>query len=477
MLRSWGAHTAVSAFGCARMSILRATAFLTVALLCVALPPTVARAALVTDVASGGEKDHPVAVNLDLSYVFQQESGTIQRQFYDTKNNTSYQATELNYIHATNVMNLAGHFGLAKDFELHVNLPWVIEDVQNWQYAVVNVQSSSTIQNNNLNAHNDVITAKPLFTVPGTVYRGGIGDPTVGFTWGIFNDSRVNHLPAGWFPPTQDLATWVIGVDYTIPAVSVMDPSATNPGTPNNGSYLPIGLGEHRLDFWTALSKRVGMFEPFLRVHYLLPIAASDAYDNCKIVGKDPNQMVMTSEGQTICGESTVTVPPGTSDGQSLTIANPWLGQTGLQPSQVGGITAGVDFHPWDGGREKPGLDLSLQFIGEYISKGRNYSELSDELHKLTYTDQYFNIGGQLTADVRINKYIHWSTYFSLTTYTPHTLTMEIVGQDLNGDGKVTLDTPEVNPNYDFRIDQPGRQFSITDVTVVGFSTKIVANF
>jgi hypothetical protein len=466
----------------------RPTALL--ALACALALAPAAQAALVTQVASGGEKDKAVAVNLDLQWTYFLESGAITRQFYDTKSSTSYQADELNYTRATNVLNLAAHFGVARDFELHVNLPWVVQDAQYWQYAVVkgvSVQGSSTIQNNQRNAHNDCINGTdangnctgpptPLFPVPGTVYRAGISDPTVGFSWAIFNDARANHLPETWFPPIQDLATWVVGIDYTFPVASVMNPFVTNPGTPNTGSYLPIGLGEHRLDFWTAMSKRVGMFEPFFKLHYLVPFAASNAYNNCYAAGKDTNQLVMTNEGQTLCGEQNVTVPAATENGQALTLSNPWLGQTGLQPSQVGGVAAGFDFHAFDN-KEGQSLSLSLQLMADYISKGRNYSELSDELHKLTYTDQYFDLGGTLTVDFRFSKYIHWVTTFSLSTYTPHTLTMEVVGQDLNGDQKVTLDTPEVNPNYDFRIDQPGRQFSITNVSVVGLSTRLTANF
>jgi hypothetical protein len=443
-----------------------------------------ARAALVTNVASGGDKDKVVAVDLDLQWTRYQENGRIFRQFFDSRSQSSYDADELDYERDTNIINFGAHFGLARDFELRLNVPWTVQDVQSWNYARVNgvsVQKTSTIQNNSLNAAGESITPTPLFAVPGTVYRGGIADPSVGFAWGIFNEGRANHLPAEMFPPIQNVASWVLGVDYTIPLGTAMDPSATQPGSPNSASYLPIGTGEHRIDFWTSMSKRLGFIEPFFRMHYTLPIAGGGAYDNCSIVGKDNNHLVMSQNGQNLCRAATVTVTPA-GGGAATTEANPWTGKTGLDPPHVGGILFGADFHPLSNGKDGLNIDLSLEFIGDFISKGRTYNELTDELHKLTYTDEYFNVGGRFTVDIRFNKYVHWASFVSVTTYTPHILTSESVGQDLNNDNKVTLPDannlgPEVNPNYDFRTDQPGRQFGITSVTVVGVSTRVSVDF
>lgn len=439
-----------------------------------------ARAALVTDVASGGDKDKIVSVNLDLQWSRWQENGRIFRQFYDAKNQTSYDADELDYERATNIINFGAHFGLARDFELRINVPWTVQDVQSWSYARVNgvsVQGTSTIQNNTLNAAGVGIPATPLFPVPGSVYRAGIADPTIGFAWGIFNEHRANHLPAEMYPPNQNVASWVLGVDYTIPLGSVMDPSVTSPGSPNSSAYLPIGGGSHRIDFWTSMSKKLGIVEPFFRMHYTLPIASSGAYDNCSIAfsGKDTKELVMTQNGQNLCRAATVTVTPA-GGGASITQANPWTGKTGLDPAHVGGISFGADFHPISN-KDALSIDLSLQFVGDFISKGRVYSELSDELHKLTYIDEYFNVGGRLVVDVRFNKWVHWASFVSVTTNTPHILTSESVGQDLNNDAKVTLESAEVNPNYDFRTDQPGRQFGIKSVSVVGVSTAFTFNF
>jgi hypothetical protein len=365
---------------------------------------------------------------------------------------------------------------------LHFTVPYVVSDSQSWQYAVVNgasVAPTSSIANNKLNANGEALaTPAPLFAVPGSVNRGGFGDPTIGLAWGIFNEARDAHLPPTWYPRGSRTATWAIGLDYTIPVATPMDPSATQPGgtaTPT----LPIGLGEHRFDFWTSMSKRFGVVEPYFRLHYTLSLAAGNAYDNCSIAGngangqpKDPNNMIMSTQGQQVgCN-------PSNTD-------QFWAGRNKLEPSHVGGVMFGTEFHPIDHGKTGAGLSISLQFSGDYVSKGRNYSELSDVMQKLTYTDQYFSLEGRVTVDYRLLKYLHWVTFASLGTDTTHLLTSENVGIARSSSGVVNLgqDNPtrpgynEVNPSYDFRTDVPGGRFKITSVSNFVFSTMLALNF
>jgi len=460
MRRSFGALGA----GPASSSVLLLAGALVVA---TAAAPRAARAAMVTEVADAGEKDKPIDINLDLRWERWQENGRLQRTFYDAKSQSTYQADEVDYQRAVNVLELGVHIGLTRNLEFHVSAPYIAQDYQSWSYANINgtsVQNSSTIQNNNMNAHGDVTNpATPLFSVPGTVYRGGFANPTIGMAWGIFDDGFVNKLPPTWYPSTDHVATWVIGLDWTIPLAPVMDPSAAHAGTPNTGSYLPAADGQHKLDFWTAMSKRLGVVEPFFKIHYMLPISAGNAYDNCSIAGHDAAQTVMSSAGQALCnaaGNDTF-----------------WVGKTGLVAPQIGGLLFGLEFHPLDGGQNGASVNIGLQFSGDFVSKGRTYSEISDVVRKLTYVDQYFDLRGQLTMDIRFNRWIHWVSFLAVGTFTPHLLTDESVGMDRNGDGKVTLDTNEVNPNYDFRLDQPGRQFTVSSVLIVGVSTRLSVDF
>jgi hypothetical protein len=446
-------------------------ALLAGALVCVA--PS-ARAAMVTDIAENPDPTHQFSVNLDLRWQMFQETGTITRQFTDNSTGTSYTADELAYRRTTQVIDFFAHFGLFRGFELHVDVPYVISDTQAWNYATVNgksVQPTSTIQNNNYNADGQEIGPMPLFSVPGTVYRGGFADPTFGFTAKLMDDRNPQTLPADWYPPRSHYATWVIGIDYTPPLVGVMNPSVTNPATPNTNSYLPIGTGAHSVNFWTAISKRLGIIEPFLRMHFNLQVAGAGAYDNCSIsAAHNPQQLYMSSEQATECSSA--------AGADTF-----WVGKTGLEPPFIGGVFFGSDFHAYSS--KDVSLDFSASFIGDYISKSRTYSELSDELHKLTYVNDYFNIGGQISMDLRFAGIVHWISYFALTSDTSHLLTTESVGVDRNGDGRVSLPqtfnpwtgSNEVNPDYSFLVDQPGRQFGITAVAVVAVSTRLSVDF
>lgn len=460
-------HRPVGALGAVSLS--RFGAFLAVALV---LAAPAARAAVVTDIAENPDPTKTFAVDLDLRYTLTQETGTITRQFTDNNTGQSYTADELAYKHTTNVMDFFAHFGLFRGFELHVDVPYIVSDEQNWNYATVNgksVQSTSTIQNNNYNADGSEIGPTPLFSVPGTVYRGGFGDPTFGFTAKLMDDRNPQTLPADWYPPRTHYATWVIGVDYTPPLVPVMNPGVTNPGTPNTNSYLPVGTGEHSINFWTAISKRLGVIEPFLRMHFDLQVAGADAYDNCSLsAANNPNHLYMSSEQY---GSSEQPAECSTASGAD----NFWIGKTGLEPPFIGGVFFGSDIHAYSS--KDMSLDFSAAMTADYISKSRDYSEISDELHKLTYVDDYFNIGGQITMDLRFAGIVHWLSYVSLTTDTTHLLTTESVGVDRNGDGRVSLLSNEVNPDYSFLVDQPGRQFGITDVAVVSFSTRLSVDF
>ena len=94
-----------------------------------------------TDIAENPSPDKSFAVNLDLRWQMFIENATINRELYDTAHNTSYVADELAYKRTTNVIDFFAHFGVFKGFELHVDVPYIVQDVQNWQYATVNGQS------------------------------------------------------------------------------------------------------------------------------------------------------------------------------------------------------------------------------------------------------------------------------------------------------------------------------------------------
>jgi hypothetical protein len=66
---------------------------------------------------------------------------------------------------------------------------------------------------------------------------------------------------------------------------------------------------------------------------------------------------------------------------------------------------------------------------------------------------------------------------------TAHFLTHEDVGDDKDGDGQITLSggsgqpAPDQNPNYDFRLDQPGRRLRVEPVLIWGVAGTLSLNF
>lgn len=441
-----------------------------------------ARAALVTDVADAAEENDPLDVNLDFGWRLQHRTAKIVRENVGVTTDR-LPLSELVTSRTTQVFEAGLAIGLFHDLELHFRLPIALQDHQRWDYARANGQSledRSVIRNNREDADGrPLATPQPLFPVPGDVFRGGLMDPSVGVAWGIFNDQRDRTVPAEMFPHKPRVATWVIGFDYTAPLAKPANPMQALSSTAANA--LSLGGGAHRLTWWTAMSKRLGIVDPFLKLHYTYSIpnevpGESGAWDNCKAKanGGDPDNLRMSGYATDKCAK--------VLDRRN----NPnyfWNGKTGLIPPHVGGLLVGTEIIPVE---ESDGLRLSIgvQLAADFVSKGRTFSAVSDQLRKLTYTDQFFRLDGRLALDLRVNQWVHFVTTASIGTETPHFLTSETVGRDRYGetpddaaDGRVSLGTSEVNPNYDFRLDQPGRRLRLTEVSVFGLSAMVAVNF
>lgn len=456
-------------------------AALPLALAVAALSSSIARAAQVTDVADAADENNPIDLNVDFRWRRVAQSAKVTREFFDSARSVTLDASELSYKRVTHLLDMNLAIGLYHDLELHANLPYAATDEQSWDYAMVDgksVADVSSLANNRLDADGSCLasgcaTTRPILPSPGSVSRGGFVDPSVGIAWGILGNSREKSLPEKWFPPRQREATWVLGFDYTIPTVAVMDPSKPTPSDPSATAALPLGQGTHRFDWWMAMSKRVGIVDPFFKLHYTLPIASDQAYDNCKPAAADLDHVLFSRGGQKSCANDADFDPSGY-----------WNGKTGLQPQHRGGVLAGAEFIPIEDKDHDLRFMVGLQLAADFVSKGRTYTELSDALRKLTYSDQYFVADARLTFDLRFSKYVHWVSYFSLGTNTPHYITSENVGRDRYGvnpadppDGLVTLGSAEVNPNYDFRLDQPGRRLRVTEVSVFGVSSALSLTF
>ncbi|MBC7792236.1 MAG: hypothetical protein H7Z43_00890, partial [Clostridia bacterium] len=80
---------------------------------------------------------------------------------------------------------------------------------------------------------------------------------------------------------------------------------------------------------------------------------------------------------------------------------------------------------------------------------GRNYSILTPALRETTYTQEYFDVGGQASILIQVAAFVHVSFGLSFLYTTAHLLTNEPAGKDTNGDGEITPGSgDQSNPYY-----------------------------
>lgn len=414
--------------------------------------PAGARGAELTRVASSFDTGNPFDLDLSVGFVRTQRRGKITREWHD--GTELINATELRYTAITQELPMRLAIGLFHDLEVHVGASLVFNHDQHWRYSSIVNDGNSTIYNNCVNADGSLVpgcaegsgTPAPIVSGPlagalsqegARTYRAGLGNASVGLSWAPLSDDRDESKPK-----------WTLAFDYTAPSAGVSKPWAS----PKSDDRGPIGDGAHRFHFTTALSKRLGAIDPYVKLSYSLPIASGRAISNCDNPG------------------SVAGAPGNCNDGWSST-------ETGLKASHVGGLLFGAEFYPYDDPVRKQRVGIDLQLGAIYVSEGRSYNELSDLLGKLLYNDEYLTLGGSFGVYARPVEYVQLRLNASLYTDTEHFLTTESIGKDRDGNGGVSLQSNEVNPNFDFRYDLAGRRFRITEVTVFSVGVNAVANF
>lgn len=455
---------------------LRSVARWTLVLVCLAgaaLSPAPARAAEITRVASSFDKDNPFDLDLWVGFERTQRRGKITRERHQDGHIADVLELRYTAIHQSLPMRLA--IGLFHDLELHVAASYVFNVDQSWWYPSETLDdgvtpavsdANSTVHNNCLDPRGNVLSpdcvngpgngSKPIFNSQGETHRAGFSDVTFGLSWAPLSDKRDDTKPK-----------WVLTFDYTMPT-GILDPGSVM--KPWNATALtdkgPIGDGAHRFSFSTAISKRLGAIDPYLKFMYTYGLATSNSQTNCNIPDAKKADLLGYSEN---CGK------------------DPWVFEnTGLKPPHVGGFLFGAEFFPYDNPEKEQSVSIDIQLGAIYVSEGRGYNELSDAVGKLLYNEEYLSLGGSIGVYGRAAKYVQLRVNASLYTDTGHFLTTEPVGKDLDGACRgdassrcVDLDnhSGEISPNFDFRYDMPGRRFRITEVTVFQVMATGVVNF
>jgi hypothetical protein len=296
----------------------------------------------------------------------------------------------------------------------------------------------------------------PIFESQGESHRAGFADVSFGLAWAPLSDKRDDTKPK-----------WVLSFDYTMPTGLLDKTSVVKPwNAANIGEKGPVGDGAHRFTFATAISKRLGAIDPYLKFMYTYGLPSGNSVDNCAMPDAQKAARLGYSEN---CG------------------TGPWTKEeTGLKPPHVGGFLFGAEFFPYDNPEHSQSVSIDIQLGALYVSEGRSANELSDAVGKLLYNEEYLTLGGSFGVYARAAKYVQLRLNASVYTDTEHFLTNEPVGKDLDGSCRgdassrcVDLDnhSGEISPTFDFRYDMPGRRFRITEVTVFQVMATGVVNF
>ncbi len=411
-------------------------------------------AADITNVLSSFDKDQPFGFDLQVSYDRLQHRALINRENHqlanpaDPASGAILDVAEARFTEVNQKLPIRAAVGLWHDIELHATLPIVLLDARSWGYpggSTPTNAGNSSVANNCVTGTGDYAcgtaaakfpasygTASGASTGLGSAYRAGIGDLTVGLAYAPFNEKRDDTKP-----------TWVIGFDYTYPLAPTINPSLPTSAS-NTG---PVGDGVHKYRPYMAFSKRVGAIDPYVQLEAVLPYNGPNYYSNCAT-------------------PSTQAFAADCNGGGALNGGTPYWTKsvTGQQAPYIGKATFGAEFWAYDDPEHHQYVTIDLRGEGSFVSDGRYYNEMSDALGKLLYTEQYFRVGGHIGINARAAQYVQLKIMAAYYHDTYHFLTNESVGQDLNGNGQVDLNTQEVNPNYDFRWDSVGRRFRISQV-------------
>jgi hypothetical protein len=439
------------------------------ALLLLCAPP--ARAAHLTDVADAMDPQHPVEVDLDFTYSHLRKQTRITRENLQTDPATGKKgivlADELDHTVTSDEVAFRLNVGLYHDLELHVIVPMAIGQKQTWDWATVNgvsVQPSSTLANNKIDVSGGSTGSAILG--PGQSLRAGFGDPTIGLAWGPINEEREQQLRPDLFPAGHPVATWVLGLDYTLPLPGdVDDPTKTlasaSSTSPASRSLLRKA---HVFSPWTAFSKRFQVLDPYVAVRASIPIAVSGsgavndgAFDNCWYPG------ALADVAKTNCSTPTT--------------ATAWKGDTGYKPPLTATFTLGTELVVAEDKAAQQKVAFDLRTDVTWFSPGRTYTEVTDALGKLTYAEEHVQAVSTLGFYGRIARWLHVRVSGSVGIDTPHFLTTESIGKETNGTPGVQTGTTDQNPNYDYRLDQPGRRLRAEASFLWGVSGALALNF
>ncbi len=422
-----------------------------------------AAAAEITRVATSGEPGNPFDIDISIRWDRFQERATITRETA-APDGSVIDSRLLRFAESRNALVPRVAIGLWKDLELHAELPYVLNDDNTWRFGLHYDKptggipgSPSSIESNSIDANGQpcVTSPCPLFPVAPstTVYHGGrAGDFKAGLAWGIFNDQKDDTKPF-----------WLVGMDITFPTATAYEPAkdrGTDWSSPHDVPAKPGPFGERiwKWDVYTALSRRMGYIDPYVKGHATAMFKSSSTYSNCDFA------------------EQMATANPKQMNSNAPANCATWGSDAGAKLPWVAGLTVGTEVVPYEDLRESQRVSLDVRLYADYTSSHRFFNELTDATGKILMTEGYLTMGGLFGLYLRASKNVSLQATASLATRSSHYLTGESLGRTSGsvpaGDLSGTNSNPDMNPNFDWRYDAPGRRFRITEVSLfeLGFA-------
>lgn len=399
-----------------------------------------AGAAEITRVATRGEPGNPFELHLSAWWGRSQEQAKITREGA---------SDELRYSRVVNSIFARAAVALAEDVEVHFQLPYVLADQRSWRFGLHGSSPTggvpptfvSSIEANGIDANGQPCATVPcpLFPVAPstTVYHGSrVGDLQAGIAWGIFNDRKDRTKPY-----------WLVGLDVTAPTAAGFDPTVKTFLRADPG---PFGEKVWKWDVHTVLSRRFGPIDPYFKAHATFMTRSASTYSNCDRAAELAAVREMNSAAPAAC-------QLGGADAEA-------------KLPFVAGATFGMELVPYESAIDQQKVSIDLRLWGDYTSASRFYNELTDASGKLHWTDEYLTLGGFLGLYLRASKFISLHATASLATKTDHLLTGETLGRNRTwpalGTGGIAADPAQMNPNFDWRYDAPGRRFRLSEVAL-----------
>jgi hypothetical protein len=445
----------------------------TVAVLCLAAAVCDGKNALaaeITDIASSFDSDNVFDFRLRVRYDHTEKRAQIKREFegLSPTQDRIVVGKDLVYERHQDALTLRTEFGLWHDLMLFVELPVVLNDSEQYRFdqsagagcvfppaidpSCVNAQNSSTVADGiapaaGFDAQRNGVAfpaGNALFrgVQRGAIHGGGLSafdTLNLGLTWAPISQRRDDTKP-----------TWTLTFEPQISIGTIMAFDRARPDA-NRG----VSEGLHRLNFRTAISKRMHAFDPYIGFWYMLPIAR----DNSLFKDYGPAQKVKS-------------------------------------PQQEAGTVFGVEVIPFE--RPRQGHKISIDFRGriEGHFRGRGYSEAwelfasspalgcdpafnracdpavasrnayqNQPFTGITTIDSYATLGADIAFAAQLSRYFRIRAGFQYTHDEAHLITGDDVGTPTTPSGRVQL-PDEFNPAYRPVIDQVGRRYEVDNVNV-----------